>query len=105
MFQNHRRNLAANASEKQVEPTLVGAVFSPTILSTDPRPTDFTFAQVNRMITVGTISPSLVMRCVVWRRITIFGLSRVICSLPRFTNAKNCPYHPNNADQTEQFWK
>ena len=105
MFQNQRRNLAANTSEKQVELTLIGTVFPPTILSTDPRPTDFTFAQVNRMIDVRPVSPSLVMRCVMARLITTFGLLRAYCRLPRFVNAKNCPYHPNNGDQAEQFWK
>ena len=105
MFQNHRRNLAANAVKKQVELALMGAVFPPAIISTDPRPTDFTFAQVNRMIGVRPISVSLVMRCVMARLITIFGPLRADCCLPRFINAKDSPYHPNNGDQTEQFWK
>ena len=97
MFQNHRRNLAANAGEKQVEPALIGTVFPPTIFTTDPRPTLFAFTQVNRMVGIRpiTAAPGLIIFCLI-------GTDR---RLPCFIDAEQRPYDPDNGDQTEQFWQ
>ena len=97
MFQNHRRNLAANAGEKQVEPALIGAVFPPTIFPNDPRPTLFAVAQFNRIVRIGPITAA--------RGLIIFCLIGTDRRLPCFIDAEQRPYDPDNGDQTEQFWQ